>query len=410
MKSIIKSLFALSLLWAFAACEEPVAEPEVLPEDFTLDMLDVNFTLAAVDKVSEPSAEGLRTISMTFSNDSRTSLTMNAAGAFTYLESGYYDIMDVARERLEAEVMLKYGNAPVEIEGGSVYVRRKNDVYYLKWTLQTSYGELVCTVGNSVMAFETEQFDYLLTGGTCRIDRDLTLESTILGSTMKYSVCFPESYDESREYPVLYMLHGMDGNNNDWLNSGMDGGVMNAYASEFFREGGREMIIVCPEGRNLFYCNGYQNEGMNYMSYFFEEFIPYIEKTYPIRAERGSRAIGGLSMGGYGTLYYGLLHPEMFCYMYACSAATSGGPTTPSLRQFMATAMNGGKLRDLPGITMEIGTEDVLCYSGNELFVGVLGEYGIAYEYITRPGVHYWSFWNTCSPKILRKAAAAFDR
>ncbi len=398
---MLYKFIVLSVLLVLSGCDKPA--PEINPE-----VQDTDFDIVDIDNVSEPSSDGRRTISLTFSVESGVKLKMNAISSFKRLETGYYDIMEIVDERLEAEVSLYFGSLPVTIESGSVYVSRKNDVYNMRWSLMTDHGELTCTFKDKEIPFETDVFAKLLTGGTCTVLRDLTFQSTHLNSTMKYTICFPEGYDENKEYPILYMLHGMDGDNNDWLNNGLDGGVMNAYASEFFKEGGREMIIVSPEGRNLFYVNGYE-AGMKYMSYFFEEFIPFIESTYPIRSSRDSRAIGGLSMGGYGTLYYGLLHPEMFCHIYACSAAVYGdGARTPSLDDLMLTASKEERIVDLPGITLEIGTDDFL-FSNNESFAKKMDQYEVAYEYITRPGVHYWNFWNECSPKIIRAAAAAFE-
>lgn len=80
--------------------------------------------------------------------------------------------------------------------------------------------------------------------------RDQTIESKVLGRTMKYSVYLPKGYDKSKEYPVLYMLHGADGSNNDWLN----GGKINVNASNAASEGtAPEMIVICPDcGGNNF--------------------------------------------------------------------------------------------------------------------------------------------------------------
>ncbi len=166
------------------------------------------------------------------------------------------------------------------------------------------------------------------------------------------------------------------------------------------------MIIVSPEGKNLFYCNGYVS-GANYMSYFFEEFLPHIESLYSIRSERDSRAIAGLSMGGYGSLYYGLLHPEMFCHAYICSGAVIMIGNCPSLSLMLSNISGEGKIHELPELTFEIGTEDFLL-PVNETFLKTMDNNNVAYEYTTRPGNHTWKFWNDCSPKILRKSAAAF--
>ena len=225
--------------------------------------------------------------------------------------------------------------------------------------------------------------------------RDQTIKSTVLGRTMKYSVYLPKGYDKSKEYPVLYMLHGANGSNNDWLN----GGKINANASTAASDGtAPEMIVICPDcGGDNFYCDNYKGNDIKYMTYFFTEFLPTVENLYAVKKDRASRAIGGLSMGGFGSLYYGLLHPEMFSYVYACSPATyiDGAPNLYDL-------LSKADVSKLPGITIEIGTEDFL-YESAGSFKQALDAKKVPNEYITRAGTHDWPFWAACTPKIMKK-------
>lgn len=225
--------------------------------------------------------------------------------------------------------------------------------------------------------------------------RDQTIESKVLGRTMKYSVYLPKGYDKSKEYPVLYMLHGANGSNNDWLN----GGKINVNASTAASDGtAPEMIVICPDcGGDNFYCDNYGGNDIKYMTYFFTEFLPTVENLYAVKKDRASRAIGGLSMGGFGSLYYGLLHPEMFSYVYACSPATyiDGAPNLYDL-------LSKADVSKLPGITIEIGTEDFL-YESAGSFKQALDAKKVPNEYITRAGTHDWPFWAACTPKIMKK-------
>ena len=225
--------------------------------------------------------------------------------------------------------------------------------------------------------------------------RDQTIKSTVLGRTMKYSVYLPKGYDKSKEYPVLYMLHGANGSNNDWLN----GGKINVNASTAASDGtAPEMIVICPDcGGDNFYCDNYNGNDIKYMTYFFTEFMPTVENLYAVKKDRTSRAIGGLSMGGFGSLYYGLLHPEMFSYVYACSPATyiDGAPNLYDL-------LSKADVSKLPGITIEIGTEDFLFQSAGN-FKQALDANKVPNEYITRSGTHDWPFWAACTPKIMKK-------
>lgn len=253
----------------------------------------------------------------------------------------------------------------------------------------TADGSTTSTSGSFSVKFAT----YMETTGIEL--RDQTIESQVLGRTMKYSVYLPAGYDRTKEYPVLYMLHGAGGGNNDWLN----GGMINANASTAAKNGtAPEMIVICPDcGGDNFYCDNYNGNGFNYMTYFFDEFVPAVENIYSVKKERSSRAIGGLSMGGFGSLYYGLLHPEMFSYVYACSPATyiDGAP---NLYELLAMA----DISKLPGITIEIGTEDFL-YQAAGYFKQALDGYKVNNEYITRIGTHDWAFWTACTSKIMKK-------
>ncbi len=226
-----------------------------------------------------------------------------------------------------------------------------------------------------------------------------TVPSAVMGGNMAYSAYFPPKYTKGHALPVLYMLHGADGSNNDWLNGGQTAKLMRQVNADF--------VLICPngtvDGKNLFYCNGYQGTAQ-YMTFFFNEFLPAIEEKYNVGGSRSKRMIGGLSMGGYGSIYYGGLHPEMFAAVYACSPATYIDGT-PNLYDLWFTASNQGS--ELPAIVIEIGTEDFL-YSSAASFHGFLDQNGIEHQWITREGTHDWNFWIECSPKIVDYAQNIF--
>lgn len=149
---------------------------------------------------------------------------------------------------------------------------------------------------------------------------------------------------------------------------------------------------------------GYQGDAQH-MTYFFTEFLPTVEAMYKVKGDRQNRMIAGLSMGGYGSLYYGALHPEMFSYVYACSPATYIDGT-PNLYDLYGAAVTNGTT--LPGITIEIGTSDYL-YEYANYFKQFLDGCGISNDYITREGAHDWSFGAACAPKIVSKAGSVFE-
>lgn len=236
---------------------------------------------------------------------------------------------------------------------------------------------------------------------------DLSFSSSAMGRNIPYTVLLPESYDGTKKYPVLYLLHGASGSNNDWVDSG---GIDVALTKAVANGAAPEMIVVMPcctiSGRDYFYCDTYVSGGL-YKTFFFEEFMPYVEKEYNVISDGGHRAVAGLSMGGYGSLYWGGLYPDDFCYIYACSPATSID-NCPDLYEIYASDIAAGY--EMPGITMEIGTSDFL-YSYAYSFYTTMtsSSYGLKINWIERDGSHTWDFWTVCGPKILKAVGAAFD-
>lgn len=132
-----------------------------------------------------------------------------------------------------------------------------------------------------------------------------------------YSIYLPGGYEENADkvYPVLYLLHGGGESNTVWQRNGN----LKHWADSLIDCGAiEEMIIVCPEANknNMVYFNA---PHWKFEDYIFEELMPYIEKTYRARTDRGGRAIAGFSMGGGGAVGYGVHHPEKFVMVYDIS-------------------------------------------------------------------------------------------
>ena len=229
--------------------------------------------------------------------------------------------------------------------------------------------------------------------------RDISIHSNILGRDMLYSVYLPAGYSSEKQYPVLYLLHGSGGNQNEWwvyddLADDADAMIVSGEIPE--------MIIVTPDGKTWMYIDNCYGNGLYYERYFFEELLPEVESHYSIRRERGTRAIGGFSMGGYGALRYGVMHHDMFCYVYAMSSVIGGYGATD-----MGDIITGYSSSELPGITLECGDRDYFTYDNCE-FSKQLTQLGISHEHIERSGGHDWTFWSACTPKILRKVGGLF--
>lgn len=150
-----------------------------------------------------------------------------------------------------------------------------------------------------------------------------TMKSEVLAAERNYTVYLPAGYDidKERRYPVLYLLHGMDGTDKDWYDRGHVKDVMDQLVASGEVE---PMIIVSPdaggsvrEGK----WNGYFDmRGWSYEEFFFTEFLPMVEQTYRVLSDKQHRAVAGLSMGGGGATSYAQRHADMFCACYAMSA------------------------------------------------------------------------------------------
>ena len=229
--------------------------------------------------------------------------------------------------------------------------------------------------------------------------RNQIIHSDILTRDMLYSIYLPAGYTDSKQYPMLYLLHGYGGDQNEWWvydDMADDADAMIASGEV------PEMIIVTPDGQTWMYIDNLYGNGLDYEQYFFEELMPYIETRYSIRRERTSRAIGGFSMGGYGALRYGVMHHELFSYVYAMSSVIGESGLTR-----MGSIVTNYQPSVLPGITLECGDRDYFTYDNRE-FSALLTQLGITHEHIERSGGHDWDFWSACTPKMLRKVGGLF--
>ena len=159
-----------------------------------------------------------------------------------------------------------------------------------------------------------------------RIDCN-ALQSHILGESVHYCVMLPPGYDAAtaghspRRYPVLYFLHGL-GDNEQTL---FKGGGWDLIQDLRRKKQISDFLVVTPEGKRSFYINSADGR-VRYSDFFVREFIPYIESHYSIRRERSARAIGGVSMGGYGALRFAFAYPQLFSSVSAQSAALIAEP------------------------------------------------------------------------------------
>ena len=260
-----------------------------------------------------------------------------------------------------------------------------------------------------------------------------TIHSEILNADRNYTVYLPAGYanNTDKQYPVLYLLHGMNGTNKDWAGRGHLQDVMDQL-----RAAGEvcDMIVISPNaGGNIGegVWNGYFDmEGWAYERFFFEEFLPAVEKEYRIKGDKASRAIAGLSMGGGGSTSYAQRHADMFCACYAMSALMHlDAPQAQAPRDekdkmwhltkavnklscvdYIANADDKTKeaLRTVAWY-IDCGDDDFL-FECNMNLVLAMRKAGVPYQLRVRDGGHTWEYWHSALYDALPFVSRAFAK
>jgi enterochelin esterase-like enzyme len=141
------------------------------------------------------------------------------------------------------------------------------------------------------------------------------LHSGALQRDWGYVVYLPPGYRaDGARYPVLYLLHGNNDDARHWITQGR---LQSAADTLIARGEIAPVVIVMPQGGTDWYVD--RKEKIE--TAFFSELLPYIEAHYAVSADRKSRVIGGVSMGGFGALRYAMLEPERFCSVLLLSPA-----------------------------------------------------------------------------------------
>jgi enterochelin esterase-like enzyme len=257
-----------------------------------------------------------------------------------------------------------------------------------------------------------------------------TMKSRILNMDRKYAVYLPPDYETSqRSYPVLYLLHGGGDDHTGWVQFGE---VLD-ITDKAIKEGlSTSMIIIMPDGntgkRGFF--NDIKGEWL-YEDFFFNEFMPEVEKRYRIKATKKYRAVAGLSMGGGGSFMYALHHPELFSAAGPLSAYV-GPLTIDDLKQNLSKNninvsddvvqkyFNRHNALELVKSTpdsltksirwyIDCGDDDQL-YEGNSLMHIAMRKKEIPHEFRTRDGGHNWTYWRTALPSVLAFISMGFHQ
>ena len=231
--------------------------------------------------------------------------------------------------------------------------------------------------------------------------------SKTAGFDRRLTVYTPAGYETSKaKYPVLYVLHGIGGDEDAWVTQGRATQILDNLIA---RGEAKPMIVVFTNGNiaceaaPLENADGYVNPTMSLPQTMegtfesaFPEVVKFIDSRYRTIAKKQGRAICGLSMGGFHTLYITLNNPDMFNYSGMFSAAIGTGSEAqaahPEIYQDVDKKLATYFSKKPALLWIGIGKTDFLIQSNNE-FRAKLDAAGYPYKYMETDGGHIWKNW-----------------
>jgi putative tributyrin esterase len=199
-------------------------------------------------------------------------------------------------------------------------------------------------------------------------------------------------------WPVLYLLHGLSDNHTAWCRRTS----IERYVADL------PLIVVMPDGHRSFYCNDPRPDGCAYEDHIVKDVVGFVDRMFPTIPHRGSRAVAGLSMGGYGAVMLALRHPDDFCVACSHSGAvgfiherhTGRDDVDAMIRnlsqgEYDCFALAERLAAEAPRIALRLdcGRDDFLLRS-NRQFHAHLSALGVPHEYEEHDGDHNWEYWD----------------
>ena len=233
--------------------------------------------------------------------------------------------------------------------------------------------------------------------------------SDVLGCERRMSVYTPAGYEDGHgRYPVLYLLHGMGGDEEAWLSLGRAAQILDNLIA---RGKAKPMIVVMTNGNTTRHlaAPGESGDGM-FQPYpcgssdtsfeaHFPDVLKYVDSHYRTVRKSACRAIAGLSMGGFHTYYISLNYPDTFGYIGLFSAAMGDWRMNQAGEMIAPEIYENAdeKLKTLFGnrpklYYIAIGDSDFL-YEANAAYRARLDGAGYPYTYVETSGGHVWTNW-----------------
>jgi enterochelin esterase-like enzyme len=215
--------------------------------------------------------------------------------------------------------------------------------------------------------------------------------STTVGTLRRAVVYTPPAYSRERTYATLYLLHGIGGDDKEWLNGGRPQVILdNLYADGILEP----MVVVFPNGRAMKddrpVGNIFDSAKVQAFAAFekdlLNDLIPFIERTYSVVADRDHRAIAGLSMGGGQSMNFGLAHLDAFAWI-------CGFSSSPNLKKPERLVPDPDEARKkLKLLWISCGDNDNLISLSSRTHEYLRGQ-DVPHIFYVEPGSHDFNVW-----------------
>jgi enterochelin esterase-like enzyme len=229
-------------------------------------------------------------------------------------------------------------------------------------------------------------------------------ESKALGMTRRINIYTPAGYEGSKEkYPVLYLLHGMGGDEDEWVTFGRATQILDNLIAQgkakpmvlVMTNGHAAMEAAPGESSRGFYKPVHEKTGTmdGTFELNFKEIMNFVESNYGVIPDKAHRAIAGLSMGGFHAANISSYYENTFDYVGLFSAALiKRDDVTGKIYSNFDTALKRQKDNGVKLYWVGIGKEDFL-YNANQEFRGKLDKIGMKYTYVETGDGHIWKNW-----------------
>ena len=250
-----------------------------------------------------------------------------------------------------------------------------------------------------------------------------SLFSQSLNGTTKFYTILPDGYSKTQErYTAVYLLHGYSGDYTNWVKQT----DLVKYLKEY------DYIVICPDGKNSWYTNSVVLTNTNFEDLVIKEIIPFVDKKYRTKQSKFSRAIAGLSMGGYGAAKFGLKYSGMFFFAGCLSSSISfpagledstivarrSKELIQSVREAFGSTRSEkwndndifsqtekANAKSLPYFYLSVGSQDGMpdIIDLTHTFAAALRKKGVPFEMHETTGGHDWKFWDKEIEIVLRR-------